>query len=843
MKKLICLFLIINSFTLVNGQQLELEGRVTDKETNSPLQGATVRIQTSKTTVTTNKDGYFTIRNLSAQHFLVSISYVGYETSEIAVNINEMNKRFIDVQLSSIFKTGDSVVVSASRRPEKITDAPASIQVIGQKEISQFSGSNVGELAAYIQGLEFVRMGVDNVSFNARGLNNAFNNKVFQMIDGRNSMSPLSGSLMMSNNMSANKEDIERVEILLGPQTALYGPNVHNALLNYITKDPRKFGGTTLAVSAGNQRQFSSRIRQAGKINDKWAYKITGEYVTGTEFEFRDSIRGVGGGVYGPLDTIAERIDFDFRRIRGEVHVYYNLTPKATLIASAGGSRNNTIGTTTGGHNQFVDMTNHFLQARYTSPRFYATVYNAWADFGTSYNVSVYTREFWNRTHSTIRDPNDPRFATQGFLSADEADAFAKQRGRFKETPQRLNAEAQYNYHFAKQQLYVVAGLSYQNEKPRGYGINLVDSFERIYITQYGAVLQLEKSLPWNLSFIGAGRVDKHSNFGRYFSPKVGLVKSIGAGKLRFTWGRATSMPSILYQYASTGGSFFGNGEGITYIPSGIKISDTASFKTTRRLAPEQVSTWEIGFKGKLTKKLYLDITYYNGTSTNFFTPSIQVAGRALMVGNRRVTHHQTSSGTVDRDGTISAARFSTIFNFGDINVYGLDVGTNYQFTKNVSLALKYSWIGSNIKDGQPGNDANADGWVTADERSLNSPRNRLIIISNIEQLLSNQVFFNVAARYVERYDFYSGFQISSKAGERKWGEILTPNNIRYTKNFNWGPLGGFTTVDVRAGYRVSPIVSLTAGVTNLFNKKQREYAGSGLIKRLVSFEMRIHIP
>lgn len=842
MKKLIHLCLLINSFTVVYGQQQELKGRVTDKDTNEPLSGATVAVRKSDVVASTDKDGYFTIPNPPLRPITLVVSYVGHETSEVDIPFNENNRRFIHVPLSSLYKSSDSIVVSASRRPEKITNAPASIQVIGQKELNGFSGSNVSELAAYVQGVEFGRMGVDNVSFNARGLNNAFNGKVFQMIDGRNSMNPLSGSLMMGNNMSVNKEDIERVEILLGPQTALYGPNVHNALLNYITKDPRKFGGTTLAVSAGNQSQFSSRIRQGGKLSNKWAYKVTGEYALGKEFEFRDSVRGVGGGVYGPLDTIAERIDFDFKRIRGEAHVYYNVTPQATIIASAGGSKNNTINTTTAGHNQFVDLTNQFVQARFTSPRFYATVYNAWADFGNSYSVSGYTRDFWNRTHSTIRDKNHSLFSTQGYLSAEEADAFAKRRNTFKETPQRFNAEAQYNTFFAKQKLFVVAGLSYQKEKPRGYGINLVDSFERIYVTQYGAVLQAEKYLPWNLRFVGAARLDNHSNFGNFFSPKLALVKSIRTGNFRFTWGRAASMPSVLYQYASTGGSFFGNGEGITYIPNGAKLNDEPSLRTTKRLLPEQVSTWEIGYKGTFFKKLYADISYYNGVSDNFFTPSIQVGGRAIRVGSRPVTHNPAVAGTAGTDGVLQNARFSTIFNFGDVKVYGLDVGTSYQFNNIVNLAIRYSWIGSNILKGRPENDANNDGWVTADEKSLNSSRNKLVAILNSENLFRKKAFASIAARYVEEYDFYSGFQISTKRGKGKWGEIITPNGIRYAKNFDWGPLGGFTTVDLRAGYTFNSAVSLTAGVTNLFNTEQREFAGSSLIRRLITMEMKVHV-
>ena len=842
MKKMISFILLITSFNTILAQSVTLTGRVMDYETNKPLAGATVLDKQNNTQVTSNQEGYFKIANSQKGLMKIIISYAGYKPHEVSIN-NTRDENYIVVHLSVNYKAGDEIVVSATKRPEKITDAPASIQVIGQKELQQFSGSNVGELAANVTGVEFVRMGVDNVSFNARGLNNAFNGKVFQMIDGRNSMSPLSGSLMMGNNVSVNKEDIEKVEILLGPQTALYGPNVHNALFNYITKDPRKYQGTTLAVTAGNQSQFSTRFRHAAKINDKWAYKLTGEYALGKEFEFRDTVRGVGGGVYGPSDTVAERIDFNFRRIRGEAHLYYNVTPKATVIASTGGSTNNTINTHTGGHNQFIDMTNHYVQLRLTTPRFYATVYNAGADFGNSYSVTGYTRDFWNRTHSRITDRNDPRFPTQGLLSAEEADTFAQHGNRFKETPRRFNAEAQYNYHFDKQKLFVVAGLSYQQDQPRGYGINLVDSFERIKINQYGAVLQLEKSLPWNFRFIGAARLDHHSNFGNFFSPKIAVIKEIGGGKLRLTWGRANSMPSVLYQYASIGGSFFGNGQGITYIPNGSKPGDESSYKRTTPLVPEQVTTWEMGYKGTFFKKLYVDVTCYNGVSDNFFTPSIQVGGRAVYVGDRRVTHNPTFAGKPDQDGNLQNARFSAIFNFGDVKVYGVDLGTNYQFNEFLNIGLKYSWTGSNISDGPVENDANDDGWVTADEKTLNSPEHRGMAILNLENLFRQRAFASISARYVQQYDFYSGAQISTKAGEGKWGEIITPDGRRYAKNFDWGPIGGFTTVDIRAGYKPNSMIALVMGVTNLFNTQQREFAGSSFIGRLFSLELKLHIP
>src|SRR5678810_1088424 len=200
--------------------------------------------------------------------------YIGYETLILPVTVKEGSTTTIEGGLNLIGQMGNEVVVAASKRPEKITNAPASIHKIGIRDLEQFAGSNVNELLSGVQGLEFVRSGIDYSAINARGFNRASNNKVFQIVDGRNSMTTISAGLPLYNNASVNKEDIESMEIVLGPQAALYGPNVHNALFYTTTKDPRKYQGTTVAISAGSQQQFSARFRQATKINNKWAYKL-----------------------------------------------------------------------------------------------------------------------------------------------------------------------------------------------------------------------------------------------------------------------------------------------------------------------------------------------------------------------------------------------------------------------------------------------------------------------------------------------------------------------------------------------------------------------------------------
>ncbi len=837
MKKSTLFFLMLTVYARLFSQTGMINGKVTDRQTNEPLPGATVIIIGKAGSTKTDNLGNFKFFNLTTGKLSIIISHVGYYDLEMQINVTDGDTTEVDAGLSLDDQIGNAVVVSASKRPEKIINAPASIQVIGMKDLNQFAGSNVNELVSKVQGVEYTRSGVDEITFNARGLNSTFNIKVFQLVDGRNTMAPASAGIAMFNSGTTNKDDIERIEIGLGPQAALYGPNAHNAIFNYITKDPRKYQGTTVSVSAGSQNQFSSRFRNALKINNKLAYKLSGEYATGKDYKWYDTVyagnQPPGNFPFGPAVSIPERIhDFTFRRYRGEAHVYYSIASKMDVILSAGGSQFTRLNVTSTGRNQLRDFTYGFLQARIIHPRFFGTVYNSWADLGTSINITNYTRDFWNSTHNS-----------RGSLSPDSAEIYATRLGNtFKERSQRLNAEAQYNHNFKKGGLSLIAGLSYQKEKPNGYGIGLIDSFQRIVITQYGTVLQLEKELPFDIRFVTALRYDHHSNFGNFFSPRVALVKGVGDGSFRVTWARAYSMPSILNQYAGINRFLFGNGRGIYYIPNNINISDNERYLTTSPLIPEEVNTWEVGYKGTVAKKLFIDINYYNGISNNFISPPITVFGRVLEVGGINVTHNPVFAGAVIND-TLRNAQFLTYFNYGDISVYGLDLGINYPINKFFSAGIKYSWFGSDVEKDNIKNDANKDGYVSPEEKSLNASKNRGALLLNFHNLVKGKLAANITLRYVQQYDFYSGSQIGTEAGKGKRGIIPRPGQPPLWKNFDWGPLGGFTTIDLNAGYRVNQMVQLNMNITNLLNTDQIEFVGSPSIGRLIMFELKVHVP
>lgn len=848
MKRLLVLMCLLLVQGALFAQATKVSGRVTDGKTGMPLAGASVMVKSTGAGTYADDDGNFTLAISKSGKITLIVSYVGYTDIEVT---GEAGTKF-SVSLTPSSGRGDEVVVSASKRPEKITRAPATISVLTSKDFAQTSSFNVGELASKIQGVEFVRTGVTGVGFNARGFNNAFNAKILQMTDGRNSMMAGGSGLASGIMNTVIKEDIDRMEIILGPNSALYGPNAHNGVANTITKDPRKFQGTDIAIGAGNRSVFTSRFRTASKINNKWAYKITGEYTTGKDFDFNDSIYA-GGSVYGPALAIPERISSNqFKHMRGAADVYYAVSPKADLVVSYGGSVNDFLSVNNTGRNQIKDWKFSYLQLKYISPRFFAQAYETWTNVGTSYGIPGYTRDFWNRTHSTITDPANPLFPVVGRLDPDQAEAFATRLGnRFKENSKRFNAEVQYNTNFDKAGVNLIIGASYQKDDPKTYGTSLADATERVQVTQYGGAMQLEKTLPGDLKFVAAARLDHHSLFKNMFSPKFALVKGVPGGSIRITWGKAFAAPIILFQRASVFGIVFGNGDGVKYIPNGANANDPASAVTTIPLKPEQISTWELGYKGTLGKKLYIDVNAYYGSSQNFLSPAISVGGRALSVGNIAIpTASLLLPGTVNSStGILSGAAFSTYFNYGQVASYGVDLGVNYFFSDDISLAMKYSWFGSDITSDNIKNDANRDGYVSLEEKSLNAPANRLSSTLSFQNIAKGKMFLNISLRWVQQYDLYSGSQIGTAAGQGKRGLVygginpLTNTARYYTKNFDWGALGGFTSIDISGGVKLNSSLSLGAGISNLFNVTQKEFVGSPSIGRLFSVELKAHIP
>jgi outer membrane receptor for ferrienterochelin and colicins len=138
-------------------------------------------------------------------------------------------------------------------------------------------------------------------------------------------------------------------------------------------------------------------------------------------------------------------------------------------------------------------------------------------------------------------------------------------------------------------------------------------------------------------------------------------------------------------------------------------------------------------------------------------------------------------------------------------------------------------------------NDFDRNGVVNFLDILVNAPNHKGGVGLNYS---GPKFFANGYTRWVQAYDYFSSFQIASRTHEGlRYRGVPIVENARSADAFNYGPLGGFVTVDVGFGYRISEVFTLSAAASNLFNQSLREFTASAPTRGLYTLEMRINLP
>ncbi len=424
---------------------------------------------------------------------------------------------------------------------------------------------------------------------------------------------------------------------------------------------------------------------------------------------------------------------------------------------------------------------------------------------------------------SARRKPAAASYTEQWFGKTPTAGVALPRGAVFKDASRRLNGEVQYNNTFGIFNL--VVGTQYQRDMAFSKNTYLLDRDGDIVINQIGLYTQGELTLPGHFKLIAAARADQHDRYGFNFIPKAGLVWSLNDQNLRLTYGQGIAAPTILnldgYLF---GGLLVGNGEGYT-LSDGTVID---------KLQVETIKSVEVGYKGKVTPKFLVDANAYYNRSQHFLSPAINIATLGRKVVKRGDT---PMSEVVPGTPEAGAAVLLTYVNFGQVDTYGADLGLSYYLTPTLSLALNYSWFGFNLDYSDLKNDGNKDGKVQKEvDLPINTPSHKGSLALNYS---GKKFFGSVFTRYVQAYDFYSGINVAASANPT----LGVRENARYGRTWNYGPLGGFTTVDVSAGYHLNSYLTASAQVVNLFDTKMREFVASPFIGRLYSVELKVMLP
>lgn len=334
----ILIFLVILSGEIL--AQSKISGSITDKETGEPLIGVNIKLKNKQVGTISDNEGKFMLSTQSSPPFVLIFSSMGYSTEEIA--INEANE-VINLKLKPEVLFEREIVISASRVEEEVLTSPVSIERLSILDIQQGSAANFYDELYKLKGVD---MNVNSLTFrfpNVRGFTGEANYRMNQLVDGISNISP-GLSFAAGNLFGLSQLDIESVELLVGASSALYGPGGMNGTLLMTSKNPFDYQGLSFSAQTGLMHVNSSyqnnpkpmydmSIRYAKAFNDKWAFKITANYLTAEDWnasDYRDR-----GALDDPSSTRQTNEGYDGVNVYGDdIIVPVNLEDVAPAVAA-----------------------------------------------------------------------------------------------------------------------------------------------------------------------------------------------------------------------------------------------------------------------------------------------------------------------------------------------------------------------------------------------------------------------------------------------------------------------------------------------------------------------------
>lgn len=720
----------------------------------------------------------------------------------------------------------------------------------------------------YIQneiGFDFPKSSIQSGNPVFRGFNNIFSGSLLMISDYRFAGVP---SLRVNTPflIATTNEDVANVQFLLGPASALYGPNATNGVVHIISKSPFESEGTTVSVAGGERSVFRTGLRHAG-AGSKFGYKISGMLFRAKDWEYTD-----------PAETLPR--DFDIDRWSGEIRADYRPTNESSLIFQIGRAQSETALEMTGiGTAQANDWSNTYYQARFDWNR-------------------LFLQTFLNQSHT-----DNTRLLRTQQLIIDKSRVIA--------------AQARHGFTLGSRQDFAY-GADFQFTEPRTEGTINGRNEDDDKITEFGAFLQSETQLSPMLDFIVSIRGDKNSRLDDpVFSPRAALVfkpQIDQTVRLTFNSAFATPTPNNLFldliaQRLSPQLPYFirtlgvpnegfrfrrdcPTGKGglcmrspftvppgtavVPFMPADVTLLwpvvkgllaargiDTTNLGTptsaqiptrlrivtspndtimpsqvrdVERLKANLVRTYEVGYNGRIANRLQLQADVYYETRRDFTGPLIIETPNAFFDPTGLVTYLVTRGRTLAQAqaiaGVIAPIPFGTITpdhpltqnadlmvtyrNFGKLKRWGADLGfealltpvlsgseANDQFT----LYGSYSWVN---KDLFPQAEI---GGVS--DLTLNAPKNKASLGLRFAQEPTG-LTIDLRGRWVEEFPMISGV-------------------------FR-GTVDSYTVADATVAYRLPFARSTTLSVdaTNIFNEKHRELVGAPEIGRLVLAQLQV---
>jgi iron complex outermembrane recepter protein len=312
MKKSI--LILLTFLTSVVFAQTPIKG-VVKNSAGAVIPRATVTIRGTKTAVSANDNGEFTINTKQEPPFFIQVRSVGFKAQDFQV------LKFQDTPLELVLVEDDQlqeIVVVSRRRKELLQDVPIPISVIGGAQIEQSGAFNVNRVKELVPSLQLYTSNPRNTGINIRGIgspfgltNDGLDPGVGFYVDGVYYARPAAATLDFI--------DISNIEVLRGPQGTLFGKNTAAGAINITTRKASFTPGVALESSFGNYGYIQTKASVTGPLSKTLAARIS---FSGTQRN-------------GLVQNVATQVPVnDINNLGGRAQLLFQPSDKTTITLS-----------------------------------------------------------------------------------------------------------------------------------------------------------------------------------------------------------------------------------------------------------------------------------------------------------------------------------------------------------------------------------------------------------------------------------------------------------------------------------------------------------------------------
>jgi iron complex outermembrane receptor protein len=520
--------------------QNQISGSVMDADNMDGLPGVNVIIDGTSIGTVTDFDGNFVINTNQDIPLTLVVSYVGYSAQRVDVTSAGQD---INVSLSA-GQNLEEIIVSASRRAQKVTDAPASVSVISARQIE--NSAQVAEpsrILVSVPGVQIQQQTANSLNIEMRAGSGVFGTSTYVMRDNRGLITPAAGTFF-SFQQGLSNLDLASVEVVRGAAGVLYGPGVTSGVVHFRSKSPIDYTGNAISMWAGELNTVGSEIRIARANDDKtFGWKINARLNSGDDFvydneaELAPKVGGINSIIRQPVIS-NNYVDVAATAANGEV--LYDFTGGNAIIDNY-----SNIAFDTNLEWRPNEDTNYQVSAGLTNGGgvFFQDLGIGYADGST----------YWGQVQATMGN-----WYAQAFI--DHNDGGGKDNPTFlygtgmRQITKRTTMEAQIQYNFDMPWLFDsewTVGYDYRNtDSDSEYTLWGRNEDSDDYITN-GFYGQGTLKLAEKMDFVVAGRYDQASFISAgEFAPRAALVyKPSEKTTWRLAYNKALSGPSALQMY------------------------------------------------------------------------------------------------------------------------------------------------------------------------------------------------------------------------------------------------------------------------------------------------------